>query len=136
VVTAPAALESAGLVSTVRMPGPSPVVTILEANAANERSRWKTFAMPPIRFRIRTIMIVIAVAAAILCVVRLRPWMHPPFIVITIFVVPVLYGALVGSVPLWTYFLSRRRRADWVSGSAYGEETRTGATGEDRESVG
>ena len=65
------AFERAEPVSADRMLGWSPVVTILDANAAGERCRWKGFVMPPIRFRIRTSLIGIAVLAVLFVTVRI-----------------------------------------------------------------
>ncbi len=63
-------LERASPVSVGRMPGRSPFVTILDGNAANGWCRWEDEVMPPLRFRIRTIIIAIAALAVLMGAVR------------------------------------------------------------------
>jgi hypothetical protein len=65
-----ATLEGAGLVSVSRRPGQSPIVTIVGTNVAVGTCRWEGELMPPIRLRIRTMIIAVAALAVLMGVVR------------------------------------------------------------------
>jgi pilus assembly protein TadC len=71
--------------------------------------------MPPIRFRIRTIMITIAAVAVMMGVLRFAtPWINGFLDIVPlsrIVPVAVLFGAVVEFLVFWLYFSSHRRRA-------------------------
>jgi hypothetical protein len=101
--------------------------------------------MPPIRFRIRTIMIatvIVAVIMAVLIAVMrvFPPWTHPfrdafsVFYSIVIYMIShpiiafllaiVLFGSVVQFVVFWDRFRSLRRRPGHVARKAYGPNAR------------
>jgi hypothetical protein len=93
--------------------------------------------MPPIRFRIRTLMIVIAVSAVMMSLLRLAP---PIFFALLIVVVQVFLLVLVVAViprlfAVHDRFIQRRSR-QFSRGHSPIRESRTGTKRGVRENVG
>ncbi len=64
--------KHAGLSSIDHMPGPSPIVTILDGTAANDRGHREGTPVRLIRFRLRTMMIAIALLAVLMGLLMLQ----------------------------------------------------------------